>query len=51
LAFILLLFSSIMDAIQEKIAAWLPRELAEQLVSQQQKPAAANNQPWVLEVR
>lgn len=38
-----------MEAIQDKIAAWLPQNLLEELRSKK-TAAAPNAQPWVLEV-
>jgi hypothetical protein len=49
LYFYLKIYTIIMDAIQEKLAAWLPENLIEQLRSQI-TAAAPNSQPWVLEV-
>jgi len=38
-----------MEAIQKKIAAWLPQNLLEELRSKK-GAAAVNAEPWVLEV-
>ena len=42
-----------MDALQEKLAAWLPENFFEQLRSQNSANPAAQSRtpPWILEVR